>query len=77
MDQQTQDYAADIAAEAYALNVSRHQMASFIKAKFDGRYGPAWNVVIKKNFSSSVTHDTGHYTIFYLQQNTFQVYRCS
>ena len=50
-------------------------IATFIKAFFDKKYGPNWHCVVGKSFASYVTYSSKHYIFFYIAQSAILLYK--
>ncbi|VDP69978.1 unnamed protein product [Echinostoma caproni] len=67
------------AVQTAALALDRYQVekdiAAHLKKEFDKKYGPTWHCVVGKNFGSYVTHETGNFIYFYLQDRAFLLFK--
>ncbi|CAJ0584391.1 unnamed protein product, partial [Mesorhabditis spiculigera] len=79
MPQEMQDDAIELAQQAidkFRLEKNAIQeMAAFIKAEFDKRHYPSWQVVVGSNFGSYVTHETNRFIYFYIAHIAFMLYK--
>jgi len=67
LDELQQD-AIDCAAQALEKYNIEKDIAAFIKKEFDKKHGPTWHCIVGRNFGSYVTHETKHFTYFYMGQ---------
>ncbi|TGJ87565.1 hypothetical protein E0Z10_g1196 [Xylaria hypoxylon] len=66
MTEDMQQEAIDVAQEAMGKFTIEKDIAQHIKKTFDERKGPTWHCIVGRNFGSFVTHETKHFTYFYL-----------
>ncbi len=58
--------AVRLADEAMEQSSVEMDIARHIKRGFDAKYPPPWHAVVGRKFGSYVTHETGHFTYFYI-----------
>ena len=63
------------AKEALDKFNTEKEMASYIKKEFDKQFTPTWHCFVGRNFGSFVTHETEHYTYFYIGQMGFLIFK--
>merc|ERR1711862_80105 len=68
MAEDMQQDAIDCATQALEKYNIEKDIAAFIKKEFDKKYNPTWHAIVGRNFGSYVTHETKHFTYFYLGQ---------
>lgn len=68
MSEELQTLAIDVANDALENEPMEKDVASSIKKTFDARRGPTWHCIVGRNFGSYVTHETGGFIYFYLDQ---------
>lgn len=66
MPEDRQDAAVQAATQAVEKYNVEKDVASSIKKDFDSRYGPTWHCIVGRNYGSYVTHETGCFIYFYL-----------
>ncbi|GIX66161.1 dynein light chain 1, putative [Babesia caballi] len=66
MDEPTQKFALELAAEAIEKFKIEKEIASHIKKEFDKRFEPTWHCVVGRNFGSYVTHEKNCFIYFYI-----------
>ena len=47
----------------------------FIREKLDRVYGPAWHVIVGKNFGCYAVHDKNKFVKFKYKENTYLIYK--
>lgn len=75
MPRDMESFAIQTATEAMERYNTEKDIASHIKKEFDRKYTPTWHVFVGRNFGSFVTHETHHYTYFYLGQVAFLIFK--
>ncbi|VDP69985.1 unnamed protein product [Echinostoma caproni] len=67
------------AVQTAAIGLDKYQVekdiAAFLKKEFDRKYGPTWHCVVGKSYGSYVTHESGNFIYFYLQDRAFLLYK--
>ena len=58
--------AVRLADEAMEQSSVEMDIARHIKRGFDAKYPPPWHAVVGRKFGSYVTHETGHFTYFFI-----------
>ncbi|TPP62032.1 Dynein light chain DLC [Fasciola gigantica] len=75
MHSEVQEDAVQIAAYALERFHIEKDIAAHLKKEFDRKHGPTWHCVIGKNFGSYVTHETGNFIYFYLQDRAILLFK--
>ncbi|VDP69980.1 unnamed protein product [Echinostoma caproni] len=75
MANEVQEEAVHIAAYALDKYQVEKDIAAHLKKEFDRKYNPTWHCVVGKNFGSYVTHETGNFIYFYLQDRAFLLFK--
>jgi dynein light chain LC8-type len=68
MPEDRQQFAVETATKAIENYQVEKDVAAAIKKEFDAKYGPTWHCIVGRNFGSYVTHETGCFIYFYLDQ---------
>ncbi|KAA0193972.1 Dynein light chain DLC [Fasciolopsis buskii] len=75
MSNEVQEDAVQTAAYALDKYQVEKDIAAHLKKEFDRKYNPTWHCVVGKNFGSYVTHETGNFIYFYLQDRAFLLFK--
>ncbi|THD23306.1 Dynein light chain DLC [Fasciola gigantica] len=75
MSNDVQEDAVQTAAYALDKYQVEKDIAAHLKKEFDRKYNPTWHCVVGKNFGSYVTHETGNFIYFYLQDRAFLLFK--
>ncbi|KAI9502958.1 Dynein light chain [Coemansia sp. RSA 1358] len=68
MSEERQKEVTDIALVAFEKQAQEKDISSFIKRECDKKFGSTWHVVVGRSFGSFVTHETGTFIYFYVNQ---------
>lgn len=76
MNEQMQDYAIDCAI--YAMNAYRleRDVASYLKTKFDQRFGSTWHTIVGWNYGSHVEYEHEHFIHFTIAKMNITLFKC-
>lgn len=75
MNQEMQKEAIKCAKEAIAKYTVEKDIASFIKKEFDKSFNPTWHCIVGRNFGSYVTHESGNFIYFYVNQMAILLFK--
>ena len=62
-------------AISFSKNTEGPQTCQFIREKLDRLYGPAWHVIVGKNFGCYAVHDKNKFVNFTYNGYTFLIYK--
>ncbi|XP_055273885.1 dynein light chain 1, cytoplasmic-like [Moschus berezovskii] len=68
MSEEMQQDLVEYATQALEKCNIEKDTAARIKKEFDKKYNPTQHCIVRRNFSSYVTHETKHFMYFYLGQ---------
>ena len=75
MDEMMQSFVKEQANLAIDTFKTGKDIAQSIKDSVGAKYPGTWHVIVGRNFGAFVTHETKHYTYFYIGQMAFLVYK--
>ncbi|KAH8851647.1 Dynein light chain isoform 2 [Schistosoma japonicum] len=75
MDNNVQEDAVHIAANAVDNYNVEKDIAAYIKKEFDRKYSPTWHCIVGRHFGSYVTHETHNFIYFYLDDRAFLLFK--
>lgn len=65
----------DFAHEALAASKKAVDIAASLKKAMDKAYGPTWHAIVGKNFGSFVSHESGNFIYFYVDNLAFLLFK--
>nr|AAO59422.1 dynein light chain [Schistosoma japonicum] len=74
MDNNVQEDAVHIAANAVDNYNVEKDIAAYIKKEFDRKYSPTWHCIVGRHFGS-LTHETHNFIYFYLDDRAFLLFK--
>tara|TARA_B110000971_G_C19790882_1_gene399728 strand:- start:277 stop:546 length:270 start_codon:yes stop_codon:yes gene_type:complete len=74
-DSSMQQFIVDTAETASERFDREQDIAQHVKKTLDDRFTPSWHVIVGKSFGSFVTHESGHFTYFYLNNLAFLIFK--
>ncbi|EME31081.1 Dynein light chain 1, cytoplasmic [Galdieria sulphuraria] len=75
MEQSKLEQTFQIAKEAISRFKVEKDVAAFIKKELDKNFGEYWHCVVGKSFGSYVTHVSGAFAYFYVDQLAVMVFK--
>ncbi|VEU22957.1 DEKNAAC104279 [Brettanomyces naardenensis] len=65
----------DLTEDALESNKKAVDIAASIKKSMDKAYGPTWHCIVGKNFGSFVSHESGNFIYFYVDNLAFLLFK--
>ena len=75
MSNEMQQYAIDMAIEAFDLDKDENYIAEFIKTKFDIKYDENWQCIVGLSFQGSITHHRNEFIYFGIGEYNIALFR--